>query len=634
MRELAGDLRGGVSSAVVGLGILLPLGLLSFASFGPDGGSLGVRAAFVAAIVGGAVAAAVGGSVIPGSGPRTSTTLIFAGFVAVLAADPRLRGANGLDVESILILTSLCVALAGALQIAFALLRLGSIVSFVPAARRRRLHGRRRRPHHRRADPDPLRALRVFVDSRRARQPAGDGARGRPRLGGGCVGRRAAHGPGTVGACRPRVRDRVVLGHRCVRRVGNSAAGRTCVRLAVAVARAVPPRTERDRDPFDAFAAIADDGVRHRPDCISRRAPVGRRRRRETPHPPQAQSRAARSGAGQRRVGRVRRAAGGAVPDCPSRLVSSRRSNPCIRYRGRVRAVAYRDRGQSDHRHRARCGHRRRDGDRRPRGLRPVEPHRLAGTSRRQPRPGRPVVAGHGAHRVRRHRILRLPAGNRRRFRAVGDPLRRLREPIARAQRGHGRNPGIAADLPARPGRPVARTRCPDSPGRDRRGDFLRHGAQVRAGNGSGGTGHPLPDPRSAPSDDDRRFRRARLRSHRLARTFPRDAARTCSAGGGRSPRARAASARCIRADRGPALVSRCRPRARVCRASPARRGGTASALRRAAAREAVAFRRHRAAATRRSSAPTSRASSSPPRKFCSAAASPAIACTFSPRVP
>ena len=132
MRELPGDLRGGVSSAVVALGVLLPLGLLAFASLGPDGGSLGVRAAFVAAIVGGAVATAVGGSVIPGSGPRISTTLIFAGFVAALAADPRLRGANGLDVESILILASLCVALAGALQIAFALMRLGSITSFVP----------------------------------------------------------------------------------------------------------------------------------------------------------------------------------------------------------------------------------------------------------------------------------------------------------------------------------------------------------------------------------------------------------------------------------------------------------------------------------------------------------------------
>src|SRR5262245_51878839 len=132
MRERAGDLRGGVSSAAVALGTLLSLGVLSFAALGPGGNSLGVHAAFVTSIVGGAVAAVVGGSVIPGSGPRTSTTLIFAGFVAVLAADPRLRGANGFDVESMLALTSLCVALAGALQIAFALLRLGSIVSFVP----------------------------------------------------------------------------------------------------------------------------------------------------------------------------------------------------------------------------------------------------------------------------------------------------------------------------------------------------------------------------------------------------------------------------------------------------------------------------------------------------------------------
>lgn len=128
----SGELRGGVSGAIVALGILLPLGLLSFAALGTEAGAIGIRAAFATAIIGGIVTTMVGGVAVPGSGPKTATTLIFAGFVATLAADPRLRSAQGFDIETMLVLTSLCVCMAGALQVALALLRLGSIAAFVP----------------------------------------------------------------------------------------------------------------------------------------------------------------------------------------------------------------------------------------------------------------------------------------------------------------------------------------------------------------------------------------------------------------------------------------------------------------------------------------------------------------------
>ena len=125
-------MRGGVTSAVVALGVLLPLGLLSFAPLGPAGAAIGLQAAFAAAIFGGLVTTLAGGGPVPGSIPRTSTCLIFAGLVAKLAADPNLVGPAGTDVGRIVALTSLCVALAGALQIAFGLLRLGSLIRFVP----------------------------------------------------------------------------------------------------------------------------------------------------------------------------------------------------------------------------------------------------------------------------------------------------------------------------------------------------------------------------------------------------------------------------------------------------------------------------------------------------------------------
>ncbi len=129
--SLAGDAIGGLSGAVAALGILLPLGLLAFASLGPDGAAQGVRAAFVAAIVGELAALVVGGVPIPGTLPRTSTTLIFAAFVAGLAADPSLRDAQG-GTGVILTLGALCVALAGAMQVLFGLLKLGSAAKFVP----------------------------------------------------------------------------------------------------------------------------------------------------------------------------------------------------------------------------------------------------------------------------------------------------------------------------------------------------------------------------------------------------------------------------------------------------------------------------------------------------------------------
>ena len=129
---LAGELRGGLSSAVVSLGILLPLGLLSFAALGPAAGAVGIPAAFATVIVGGLVATLVGGADVPGSSVKSSTSVIFAGFVAVLASDPRLATARGFDVETLLLLTSLCVAISGLLQVLFALLRFGALVSFVP----------------------------------------------------------------------------------------------------------------------------------------------------------------------------------------------------------------------------------------------------------------------------------------------------------------------------------------------------------------------------------------------------------------------------------------------------------------------------------------------------------------------
>jgi sulfate permease, SulP family len=130
VHEIPSEIRGALASAAVGLGILLPVGLLPFAALGAEGAALGIRAAFIAAVIGGAIIALVGGSAVPGSGPRTATALVFAGFIAELAGDPALR--SGAGIAWLVALGSACVALAGLMQLLFGAARLGSIVSYVP----------------------------------------------------------------------------------------------------------------------------------------------------------------------------------------------------------------------------------------------------------------------------------------------------------------------------------------------------------------------------------------------------------------------------------------------------------------------------------------------------------------------
>jgi SulP family sulfate permease len=127
-----GDLRGGSVAAVTTLAVVLTWGVLAYSPLGPDYVAAGIRAAFVSATVAAIVAALAGGMTIAVNGPRASVVLIFTAYVAGLAADPRLVGAGGPDAEAIVLLASACLALAGAVQLAFGAFRLGGLVRFLP----------------------------------------------------------------------------------------------------------------------------------------------------------------------------------------------------------------------------------------------------------------------------------------------------------------------------------------------------------------------------------------------------------------------------------------------------------------------------------------------------------------------
>jgi sulfate permease, SulP family len=126
LQFLRGEFAGGMASAIPGLAHALTLGLLAFAPLGPEHADLGIRAGFAAGIFGGVAATVRSGTPLPATGGRASTSLILAGFVAMLAADPALGAAGVFG------LAMLCVAASGVLQILFGVLRLGSAAKFVP----------------------------------------------------------------------------------------------------------------------------------------------------------------------------------------------------------------------------------------------------------------------------------------------------------------------------------------------------------------------------------------------------------------------------------------------------------------------------------------------------------------------
>ena len=126
LQSLRGDLPGGLVTAIASLAFALTFGMLALAPLGPERAELGIRAGLVAAIVGNLVASALTGTALPVSGPRASVTLVQGAFVASLVADP------ALGVHEVLILSGLCVACAGAIQILFGALRVGTVVKFVP----------------------------------------------------------------------------------------------------------------------------------------------------------------------------------------------------------------------------------------------------------------------------------------------------------------------------------------------------------------------------------------------------------------------------------------------------------------------------------------------------------------------
>lgn len=129
---ILGDLSGGFAAALIVIPQAMALGLLAFAVLGPAWGAFGLIAGIMSSVVGSLAAGVISGARCQIMGPRTSTTVVFAGLLATLAAQPLLQTAQGPDLPQVLTLAFVAVFLSGLLQIGFGLLGFGRAIKFVP----------------------------------------------------------------------------------------------------------------------------------------------------------------------------------------------------------------------------------------------------------------------------------------------------------------------------------------------------------------------------------------------------------------------------------------------------------------------------------------------------------------------
>lgn len=132
LKTVLGDLSGGFAAMLIVIPQAMALGLLAFAALGPSWPAFGLIAGVMSSVVGSLVAGVIPAARCQIMGPRTSTTVVFAGILATLIAHPLLQTAQGPDVTQILTLAFVAVFLSGLFQIGFGLLGFGRAIKFVP----------------------------------------------------------------------------------------------------------------------------------------------------------------------------------------------------------------------------------------------------------------------------------------------------------------------------------------------------------------------------------------------------------------------------------------------------------------------------------------------------------------------
>lgn len=129
---MAGDLSGGLASAVMAITGNVAAGVIAFAPLGPEYAGRGVLAGMFTSIVAGLVASLTGNA--PGmiTGPKATTAMAFAALLSQLLATGRFDLSAPGHEELILSLAFAAVLVSGSVQILLGAFRVGAMVKFMP----------------------------------------------------------------------------------------------------------------------------------------------------------------------------------------------------------------------------------------------------------------------------------------------------------------------------------------------------------------------------------------------------------------------------------------------------------------------------------------------------------------------
>lgn len=127
MKNLKGDLFGGITAGVVALPLALAFGIQAFGGIDdPAAGSMGALAGLVGAILLGFFASLFGGTKSQISGPTGPMTVVTAGIVSAAWAS-----ASG-NIATVLVAVSLAGICCGLFQILFGVIKIGKYVRYIP----------------------------------------------------------------------------------------------------------------------------------------------------------------------------------------------------------------------------------------------------------------------------------------------------------------------------------------------------------------------------------------------------------------------------------------------------------------------------------------------------------------------
>ncbi len=126
------ELKAGMAGMLISLAPTLTLGLLAFAALGAQAAQLGIPAALMSSVVGGAVFAALARGPMAAGGPSAAPVLVLGTLVARVAVDPAFSVSDPIAVALLLALVAATVVGMGVCQIALALSGLVRFAKYVP----------------------------------------------------------------------------------------------------------------------------------------------------------------------------------------------------------------------------------------------------------------------------------------------------------------------------------------------------------------------------------------------------------------------------------------------------------------------------------------------------------------------